>query len=686
MQVRPLVGHGTTDPMSMPMFLQSSTVGIDFGLQDCSPTPVVAMMTRRDNIAHGLFPDLRLVRNNPDPDAFLTKRKLKRGHLHRGRPILQLVPALLRAPHHGKQDTTAWSASLSAPTGTRDEDTPDQGTPDQGWTQRILDRNPAAWFDQAMATRAQAVLRRVTAGRIAGTWWGRQPAVSASRRAVVFAGPDHAATLRLLERAIGESGADRTILVAANPAPFAAFPLAAVLSGVIDPWPLLAEAATIHATPWSDAWTIAALLGKVLARPGGALDPARVAAAALLLGARYLDPFTGQSIACEAFLAMAEDWRRHAATKASIGCCVGVSFWKRDRIAAILGDAATPAFRDTATSALAIAQSRDAAVAVWPSRQPPTLQAEAAKAGVPVFRIEDGFIRSVGLGAEFRPPLSVVCDRLGIYYDSTAPSDLEDILSHSTFDPALLARAATLRDRMVRQGVTKYNLTGSPPLDLPRDRPVLLVPGQVADDRSVELGGAGVRPGLDLLARVRAQAPDAAIVYKPHPDVDAGFREGAISDAEALRYADRVVRGGSMAALLDQIDEVHTLTSLTGFEALLRAKPVTTYGQPFYAGWGLTTDLNRPLRRTRRLELDALVAATLILYPLYFDPVTGLPCGPEIVLDRLADPALHRLTPLMRLRRWQGILIATLQSRPGLLRRGRVHAAPTRKESPNDAA
>ena len=77
------------------------------------------------------------------------------------------------------------------------------------------------------------------------------------------------------------------------------------------------------------------------------------------------------------------------------------------------------------------------------------------------------------------------------------------------------------------------------------------------------------------------------------------------------------------------------MTSLAGFEALLRGKPVTTYGQPFYAGWGLTEDLCPVPRRTRRRSLDELVAGALILYPRYLDPVTGLRCTPELLVERL---------------------------------------------------
>ena len=60
-----------------------------------------------------------------------------------------------------------------------------------------------------------------------------------------------------------------------------------------------------------------------------------------------------------------------------------------------------------------------------------------------------------------------------------------------------------------------------------------------------------------------------------------------------------------------------------GFEALLRGISVTTYGQPFYAGWGLTNNLGlRIIRRKPGLTLHEFLYGCLILYPLYFDPVT----------------------------------------------------------------
>ena len=282
----------------------------------------------------------------------------------------------------------------------------------------------------------------------------------------------------------------------------------------------------------------------------------------------------------------------------------------------------------------------------------------AVRSGVPIIHVEDGFIRSVGLGSALHPPYSVTVDALGMHYDPARPSGLEVLLETADFTPELLARAAELRRTILTTGISKYGRGFSG--ELPSsgaDRPLVLVTGQVGDDLSVRHGGGGVADNLHLLSRARAAEPDAEIWFRPHPDVDAGHRPGAIPDAEALRHADRIVRGGSMAELLDTVDKLHVLTSLSGFEALLRGRDVTVHGTPFYAGWGLTTDLAPPVaRRTRRLSIDALVAGALILYPRYLDPVTNLPCQVETLVARLADQASPRMTLLHRIRVVQGRL------------------------------
>ena len=164
---------------------------------------------------------------------------------------------------------------------------------------------------------------------------------------------------------------------------------------------------------------------------------------------------------------------------------------------------------------------------------------------------------------------------------------------------------------------------------------MILVPGQVETDASIAYGAPGIRRNIDLLRAVREANPAAYVLYKPHPDVLAKLRAEGQGEANALRWCDEVVIDAAMGDLLQQVDAVHVLTSLAGFEALLRGKAVTCYGQPFYAGWGLTADVIPLARRSRRLALDELVAAALILYPVYLSRVTNRYTSPERVLDEL---------------------------------------------------
>jgi len=168
-------------------------------------------------------------------------------------------------------------------------------------------------------------------------------------------------------------------------------------------------------------------------------------------------------------------------------------------------------------------------------------------------------------------------------------------------------------------------------------RPVILVPGQVEDDASIMLGCEDVRTNMDLLLSVRTKRPDAFIVYKPHPDVVGKNRKGVCRAIQTGAHCDMIVEEAQIADCLDVADEVHCMTSLVGFEALLRGIEVHVYGKPFYSGWGLTFDRFNISRRTRSLSLDILVAGALIKYPRYVNAQTGQFTIPEQIVLSLKD-------------------------------------------------
>ncbi|WP_225205312.1 capsular polysaccharide export protein, LipB/KpsS family [Novosphingobium huizhouense] len=321
---------------------------------------------------------------------------------------------------------------------------------------------------------------------------------------------------------------------------------------------------------------------------------------------------------------------------------VGMRRWKAYNLAPILAaQCRALRFCADAAAARALAPGPGDALAVWGAIAPAGVKRLAGETGATLLRIEDGFVRSVGLGSDLIAPQSLVIDEIGIYFDATRPSRLETILNGAAFDDALLARAAAARATIVEQGLTKYNIEArTAPAWRGAGRRIVLVPGQVESDASIALGGTDVRSNLALLERVRATCPDACIVYKPHPDVMSGNRRGRGAEREAMAIADVVETQCSIVSCIEACDEVHTITSLAGFDALLRNKPVTTWGMPFYAGWGATTD-RAPLaaaaaRRTTRLSVDQIVAGTLLQYPLYWDELHQRPTNCESVLSNIA--------------------------------------------------
>lgn len=322
---------------------------------------------------------------------------------------------------------------------------------------------------------------------------------------------------------------------------------------------------------------------------------------------------------------------------------LGMRLWKRGPIQEIFGSrrfGKEAQVRFAADPETALRDARGGSLLVWAAQEPDGYALKAKTQNTKLLRVEDGFLRSRGLGADLIAPLSLVTDDKGIYYDPTRPSALEALISESrSLGSGALLRAEQLRAAIVKMGLSKYNISGSTFDVVSGDREVILVPGQVEDDASIKLGTKDVSTNSALLAAVRRDFPEAFVIYKPHPDVEAGLRDGAITATDADMVADKA----DAIPLVLKANRVCTMSSLLGFEALLRGVNVTCYGAPFYAGWGLTDDRGPvPARRGPDASLDGLVHATLIDYPRYHDPITNQPCPVEVVVDRLAAGTLRQ--------------------------------------------
>ncbi|EFH5042149.1 capsular polysaccharide biosynthesis protein [Escherichia coli] len=367
----------------------------------------------------------------------------------------------------------------------------------------------------------------------------------------------------------------------------------------------------------------------------------QLVAAALILYPRYLDPVLGQRCEVEDILQIIAcqqkprpRWRRLY--------LVGFSLWKRSFMQAFCRHLADELrFVRKLPETLA----DDEQVLVWGSRHPERQNA---------IRVEDGFIRSRGLGSNLCRPSSLSIDPVGIYFDSRRPSGLEQLLNQHELTDQELARGETLVDLLRQHGVSKYNVGTIKPFTPPADgRSLVLVVGQVDGDASILTGSPVIRSNEALLWAVRDARPEAHILFKPHPDVVAGNRAGAIS-AECLAHCvDSQVLDLGLTSLYPHVDELHTMTSLSGFEALVQGVNVTTWGQPFYSGWGLTEDRHPAPRRQRPLPLAALVYLTLVAYPRYIDWQSGLWMSPEQLIRQLAAQGHSSSQKASRWQRWQ---------------------------------
>lgn len=453
-----------------------------------------------------------------------------------------------------------------------------------------------------------------TAGRKGGYLTGEQPGVSASGQRTVLL-RELVNPLELVQQM------DRVYVVTST------LGFEALLAG---------KPVTCFGLPWYSGWG-ATDDRQHCPRRTRRRSVAELFAAAYLDYARYLNPVTLQRGSIFDVI----EWLRHQRVMAGLAppaseaeaahtpaqrlVVVGFERWRQHNLAPLLAPRARALhFVPNSAAAAALAPGPQDVLLCWGRDAKPGVEALAQRNGVPLWRMEDGFVRSVGLGSDLIRPWSLVMDARGLYFDPGQSSDLEHVLATANFTPDELAQARRVRALVVEHRLTKYNLE---PLDAARwntgGRRVVLVPGQVEDDASVRYGGGAVQSNLALLKAAREACPDAFVVYKPHPDVSARNRRGRVAMQATMQWADHIETSLSVVSCIEACDEVHTITSLAGFEALLRHKRVVTYGTPFYAGWGLTEDTGdlskTTARRIRRLTLDELVAATLLRYPLYWD-------------------------------------------------------------------
>lgn len=272
-----------------------------------------------------------------------------------------------------------------------------------------------------------------------------------------------------------------------------------------------------------------------------------------------------------------------------------------------------------AVSALRSFPVRPKIMIFWGYTEPWILRTYARLAQIPVYRMEDGFLRSANLGASHSTPYSLIMDAQGIHYDPRSESDLEKILSGHDFSTEELAQSRECLALFTKLNLSKYNPpsfeeNGATSIKIRRRVAVI---GQVDNDKSVQLGNIDNWTMKELIHLAKMENPDADIVYRPHPDVYKGYQRSRFKARSVENVCTIANPDVPITEFLATIDHVYTITSLTGLEALVRGLKVTVVGAAFYAGWGLTDDRVSFERRRRSRSLEELFAAVYLRYPKY---------------------------------------------------------------------
>lgn len=243
--------------------------------------------------------------------------------------------------------------------------------------------------------------------------------------------------------------------------------------------------------------------------------------------------------------------------------------------------------------------------------------------------VSKGVLEDIEVSKEEKENYSMIFDELGIYYDPEKKSGFEKILLNkkglSSYEDK---RIINLVEKIKENQISIKSKLKASKLALKKQayKKYILIPGQIEEDISIKAGGLGMNMSK-LIENVRSKNIDSFIIYKPHEDVLSGKEKGISehSDCDYIAYTE------SIESLMDIADEVHVLTSIVGFDALLNGKATYVYGHPFYCGWGLTKDLsNAPMRRTAK-TLNELAYSFYIDYATYY--YNGSYRTPEYVLN-----------------------------------------------------
>ena len=270
--------------------------------------------------------------------------------------------------------------------------------------------------------------------------------------------------------------------------------------------------------------------------------------------------------------------------------------------------------------------------ALWgaPGDEQLPVRETAKAAGRPLLCLDSGFLSSPGIEGGEAAACSIIVTPDLVYYDTTRPSHLGNLLNSDAFDLSKdqLARTESCIALIVRNRLSKFN--HAPRINLrprfPADgtRRILLV-DQRKSGASIHwsLGGHAT---FERMLEAALAMPACQILVKLHPEVIAGHARSHFRPLLPSPLPGNFVvidYDVNPHDLLDVVDEVFVCTSQLGFEAVMAGKEVHCFAAPYYAGWGFTLDRLAIPRRSRPRTPAEVFHLYHIVHSRYFIPGKG---------------------------------------------------------------
>jgi capsular polysaccharide export protein len=233
------------------------------------------------------------------------------------------------------------------------------------------------------------------------------------------------------------------------------------------------------------------------------------------------------------------------------------------------------------------------------------------------YLFEDGFLRSTGLGIEKTRPLTLCLDSSAMHFDRLRYSDLDKILNSISNDHySKYSSCAEDLINQIKRGVTKYNLVKTNSIFVNENALMAenseIVIGQVSNDLSLIYASSRYNSTSELAIDLANKNPETNYCYRIHPQELINFKFNHYIPRNL-----KILYGNSFLQDVAPFKKVHTICSLSGFEAALLGKEVHTYGMPFYAGWGFTTDHEMSFLKTKRTKTLSLKEVLIGAYFIY---------------------------------------------------------------------